>query len=129
MFLLTIVVLLRLRRMRFAAVRHGEVSAEYYRAFPEGGEPEPLRVVARHYINLFEMPVLFYVGVILTYVTHQVSYWMIGLAWGYVALRYAHSYVHLTFNNVIARFTLYFASVFVLVAMWAILLVQLVRSG
>ena len=69
---------------------------------------------------------LFYVGVILVYVTNHVSGWMVGLAWSYVALRYAHSWVHLTSNHVIARFSRYFASVFVLVLLWATLLVRLI---
>ena len=129
MMLLVVIVLLRMRRMRFAAVRGGEVSVDYYRAYPEGGEPEALRVVSRHYVNLFEMPVLFYVGVILVYVTHQVSWWMVGWAWAYVALRYLHSFVHLTSNDVRVRFTLYFASAFALVVMWSTLLVQLLRTG
>jgi hypothetical protein len=115
--------------MRFAAVLRGEVGVEYYRAYQEGEEPEALRVVSRHFVNLFEMPVLFYVGVIFIYITHQVSYWLIGCAWAYVGVRYLHSYVHLTSNDVRVRFTLYFASTFVLAVMWASLLVQLLRYG
>jgi len=129
MFLLVAIVLLRMRSMRFAAVRRKEVSAEYYRAFQAGEEPEPLRVVSRNFSNLFEMPVLFYVGVIMIYMTHQVSYWLVACAWAYVALRYAHSYVHLTSNNVIVRFSLYFASGFVLMLMWLSLLIQLLRAA
>lgn len=45
MFFLVGIVVLRMGSMRFAAVRSGEVKLEFYRAFPEGGEPEPLRVV------------------------------------------------------------------------------------
>ena len=81
MVLLVAIVLLRMRKMRFAAVRRGEVSVKYYRAFQDGEEPEPLRVVSRHFVNLFEMPVLFYVGVIFIHITHQASYWLIGCAW------------------------------------------------
>lgn len=114
MFALVCVVLMRMRSMRFAAVRKGEVSADYYKAFAGGSEPEPLRVVARHFSNLFEMPVLFYVGVLMTYVTHQVNAWLVGCAWLYVALRTLHSYVHLTTNNVIVRLSVYLASAFVL---------------
>ncbi|MGH7289754.1 MAG: MAPEG family protein, partial [Myxococcota bacterium] len=84
LFALTLFVLNRMRSMRFAAVRSGEVSAGFYRAFQDGSEPEPLRVVSRHFVNLFEMPVLFYVGVLMVYVTHNVSGWMVGLAWSYV---------------------------------------------
>lgn len=129
MVLLTAVVLLRLRSMRFAAVRAGTVRAEFYKAYPDGGEPEALRVVSRHYVNLFEMPVLFYVGVVLVYVTQQVSWWLVGCAWAYVAIRYAHSWVHLGSNDVIVRFTLYFASGLVLLLLWGTLLIQLVRAG
>jgi hypothetical protein len=129
MFFLVAVVLLRMRAMRFAAVRNKEVRAGYYRAYQGQEEPEPLRVIARHFSNLFEVPVLFYVGAIMTYITHQVSYWLVVCAWIYVALRYVHTYVHLTTNNVIVRFSVYFASGFVLVVMWASLLVQLLRAG
>jgi hypothetical protein len=129
MFLLVTIVLLRMRSMRFAAVRKGEVSIRYYRAFQEGIEPEPLRVVARHFKNLFEVPVLFYVGVIMAYITHQVNDWLVACAWTYVALRYLHTYVHLTANDVVVRFGVYIASGFVLLLMWSSLLVQLVRAG
>jgi hypothetical protein len=129
MFLLVAIVLSRLRSMRFAAVRTGDVKASFYRAYPDGGEPEALRVVSRHFTNLFEMPVLFYVGVIMTYVTHQVTWWMVGLAWAYVVIRYVHSWIHLTSNDVVKRFSAYFASAFVLALLWTTLLVQLVRAG
>ena len=129
MFLLVAVVLLRMRSMRFAAVRRKEISARYYRAFQGAEEPEPLRVISRHFANLFEVPVLFYVGVIMAYVTHQVNYWLVSCAWAYVALRYVHSYVHLTANDVVVRLSVYFASGFVLLVMWASLLVQLLRSS
>lgn len=129
MFLLVAVVLLRMRAMRFAAVRQREVSVRFYKAFQGDEEPEALRVIARHFANLFEVPVLFYVGVLMAYVTHQVTYWLIGCAWAYVALRYAHTWMHLTRNDVVARFSLYFASGAVLVVLWSTLLVQLLRAG
>ena len=128
MFLLVIFVLLYMGRMRFAAVRKGELSIKFFRAYADGNEPERLRVISRNYVNLFEMPVLFYVGVILAYITDQVSYWMIGCAWAYVAFRYMHSYVHLTSNNVMVRFSIYLASTFVLTVMWSTLLVVLIRA-
>ena len=86
-------------------------------------------MVSRHFVNLFEMPVLFYVGVIMTYVTHQASYWLIGCAWAYVALRYVHTWVHLTANDVMVRVSVYFGSGIVLLVMWVTLLVQLLRTG
>jgi hypothetical protein len=129
MFLLVAIVFLRMRSARFAAVRRNEVSVKFYRAFSGEEEPEAARVVARHFINLFEVPVLFYVTAIMIYVTHQVNYWLVALAWLYVALRYAHSYVHLTSNDVIVRFSFYLASGIVLAVMWTMLLIQLLRAG
>ncbi len=129
MFLLVAAVLLRLRKLRFAAVRNEEIRAEYFRAYQGQEEPEPLRVIARHFSNLFEVPVLFYVVAIMIYVTQQVSWWLVACAWTYVALRYLHTFVHLTANNLIARFSVYFASGFVLALMWATLLVKLLRAG
>ena len=129
MFLLVAIVLLRMRSMRFAAVKNREIGVGYYRAFQGGEEPEPLRVIARHFSNLFEVPVLFYLGVLMTYVTHHVTWWSIACAWAYVALRYAHSWIHLTSNDVVVRFSVYFASGAVLVVLWTSLLVQLVRAG
>jgi hypothetical protein len=128
MFLLVAIVLARMRRLRFAAVRSGAVSIKYYRAYQGGEEPEALRVISRHFVNLFEMPVLFYVGVIMTYITHNASTWLVGVAWLYVALRYVHSYVHLGSNDVRVRVTVYFASAIVLLLLWASLFVQLVTA-
>src|SRR5262245_58506019 len=128
MFLLVAMVLIYMARVRLAAVRNRRVRIEYYRAY-QGDEPEDLRVVARHFVNLFEMPVLFYVVVILAYVTHQVNAWLVGCAWAYVAVRYLHSWVHLTSNDVLTRFRLYFASGAVLLVMWTSLFVGLVRTG
>ena len=129
MFALVFAVLMRMRSLRFAAVRLGEVDAEFYRSFSGGAEPEPLRVIGRHFSNLFELPVLFYVGVLMAYVTQQVSLWLVACAWVHVALRYAHSFVHLTSNRVMTRFAVYFASGLVLLVLWASLLVQLLRAG
>ena len=129
LFFLVTAVFLRMRSVRFAAVRRNEINVKYYRAFTGAEEPEEIRVVTRNFINLFEVPVLFYVATLMTYVTHQVTYWLVSCAWIYVALRYAHTFIHLTSNDVIVRFSLYLASGVVLFLMWATLLVQLVRAG
>ncbi len=129
MFFLVAFTLTRMARLRLAAVRAGEVRVSYYRTYHEGEEPEHMRVVTRHFINLFELPVLFYVGVIFTYITHQVTLALVLFAWAYVAIRYAHSFVHLTSNDVLTRFRLYFASNLFLLALWVGLLLQLLRAN
>jgi len=127
MFYLIAFVLARMAVMRFGAVARREMDPRFYRTYDEGQEPSHMRVVTRHFINLFEVPVLFYVAVILTYVTDEVSYWLVGCAWAYVALRYVHTWVHLGTNDVLTRFRVYGVSGVVLLVMWTSLLVQLLR--
>ncbi len=129
MFYLVAFVLVRMARMRFGAVQRREMDPRFYRTYDEGQEPPHMRVVTRHFINLFEMPLLFYVVAIMTYVTDQVTYWMVGCGWAYVAVRYLHSWVHLGSNDVLTRFRVYGLSGLVLLVMWTSLLVQLVRAG
>lgn len=129
MFYLTAGVLTYMGITRFGAVRRRTMNADFYKTYDRGEEPEHMRKITRNFINLFEVPVLFYTGVTLTYVTHQVSYWLIGCAWLYVALRYVHSYIHLTSNEVLLRFRIYIASGAVLLVMWTSLLVEILRAS
>ncbi len=129
MFLLAAIVLTFMGWGRIGGVLGGKGNIQFYETFDKGEEPESLRLVTRNFINLFEMPVLFYVCVILTHITGQVSYWMVGLAWAYVILRYVHSYVHLTANDVAVRLSYYAASGLVLLVMWGTLLVDLLGEG
>lgn len=119
LFLLTVVCSFRLGYLRYTAVRRGEVDARYFRLYRGYEEPEKLRVHSRHLVNLFETPVLFYVIAIIALVSGQGGLLPIVLAWVYVALRYAHSWVHLTSNRVLLRFRLFALSMVVLVVLWA----------
>ncbi len=125
MFALVFGVFLRMAKVRFGAVRRGEMNPAFYKTYQGDEEPEHMRVVTRHFINLFEMPVLFYVVVILTYVSAQTGSWMTALAWIYVATRYLHTWVHLTSNDVLTRFRVYLGSNVVLTALWVSLFVKL----
>ena len=69
--------------------------------------------------NLFELPVLFYVAVLLTLVLMIQDRLLVQLVWGYVALRYVHSLIHCTYNRVMHRFIAYAASCLVLMIIWA----------
>jgi len=69
--------------------------------------------------NLFEMPVLFYVAALLSMVLMIQDAFLVQLAWGYVALRYLHSFVHCTYNRVMHRFMAYAASCVLLILIWA----------
>jgi hypothetical protein len=115
----------RLGYMRFTAVRRGEINYRFFRTYRDYEEPENLRILSRHVINLHEAPVLFYAISIIAFVSETVSVLILALAWMYVSLRYAHSYVHLTSNIVILRFRLFATSQIVLMILWIVVLIGL----
>lgn len=123
MFLVTLVVLVRLFRSRVAAVRAGQVDAAYFRLYQGDDEPESTRKVSRHFTNLFEAPTLFYVACLAGMVAGVAGPVLLVLAWGYVAARAVHAFVHLGGNRLRKRILAYFISWVFLVAMWATLVI------
>jgi hypothetical protein len=80
-------------------------------------------------VNLFEIPVLFYLALIILYVTDLSNSLYLGLAWTFVLLRYVHSLIHVTYNRVMHRFAVYFAGTLLLWVIWAILGGELVLKA
>ncbi len=126
MVALVVIVVVRLGRSRVRAVRRREISVGYFELFQGSEEPEELRALSRHLVNLFELPILFYVACIVAYVSVQVDLWLVLLAWFFVVSRYVHSYIHLTSNIVIQRFRVYGIGLAALVLMWLTLTIHLV---
>jgi hypothetical protein len=128
MVLLTGIVLVRMVRGRFAAVRSGEVDARFYKTYQGDAEPRAAAQNTRHFINLFENPVLFYVACVVAMITEQGSGVIVWLAWAYVACRVAHAFIHLGANKIPPRMMIYGTSWVVLLAMWAVLVVGVTAS-
>jgi hypothetical protein len=75
-------------------------------------------------MNLLEVPVLFYVGAIVAFLSAQVDATSLWLAWAYVVLRAIHSFIHLTYNKALHRLVPFASSNFVLIAFWLRLTVK-----
>ena len=116
--LLTAGVLVVLFRSRVRMVREGLAPVSYFRVFQGSPEPEFAAKPARHFTNLFEAPTLFYAVCLAAMIAGVTGSVIVALAWGYVAMRYAHAFVHLGSNRVRYRLRVYFASWLLLVAMW-----------
>jgi hypothetical protein len=84
---------------------------------------------ADNFRNLFEVPVLFYALGAVALATHQVPSWLVVGAWGFVALRAAHSFIHCTYNKVMHRLAVFLASFALLVALWVAFFLSLPGSG
>ena len=122
MVLLTAVVLTRLFLGRVGAVKGSAVPATYYKTF-QGDNTEPRNVAqaSRHYINLFEAPVLFYAACLAAMVTGMTGQVMVVLAWLFVAARTAHAVVHLGSNRIPLRIAAYAGCWLLLLSMWGML--------
>lgn len=73
---------------------------------------------ADNYANLSESPILFYTAILLTLILMVQDTILVLLAWTYVGSRYLHSFIHITYNRVMHRFSVFIFSSFVLLAMW-----------
>lgn len=129
LFTLTMIVVLRLARMRFAAAAAGRVDPRYYKSFKGEGEPEEVAVTSRHLINLYEMPTLFYAGTAIAFAAGEAGTLLIVLGWAYVACRLVHTAIHLNMNKIRWRFRAFAASWFVLIAYWTVLGIALATPG
>lgn len=116
--LLTLGVLSYTGYKRFSAGFAGRVRAGDFRYGETANVPPDVAVANRNFMNLLEAPVLFYTFCISAYVTHMVAPWLLALAWLYVALRIVHTFVHLTYNKIMHRFSSYAASNLVLLILW-----------
>ncbi|MBO9666189.1 MAG: MAPEG family protein [Bdellovibrio sp.] len=126
MFILTFVVLTRMFLIRKKSVQEGKVHLSYFKTYNVGSSiPEEVQA-SRHFSNLFEAPVLYYLAVILGMLLPVESIIFLVLAWVYVAARALHAYVHLTSNKVLIRMRMYGLGWLILIWMWILILAKAV---
>ena len=123
------IVLLLILVARFRAGFRREVRADDFKFGESASVPGHVSIPNRNYMNLLEAPMLFYVVVILLFVTAGVSGTAIVLAWAYVALRIVHSLIHLSYNRVQHRLVAFALSTIVLCALWVIAAAHVVAGA
>ena len=127
---LTFMVLSVLGVFRILGIASGRYAKAYYSFFDQAdnGEPRFVRLVARNYHNLLELPILFYAGCLMAYAAELVSQSLVSIAWLYVALRVVHTVVHVTYNRVWHRITIFVVGTLVLMVFWLALAQALLLS-
>lgn len=73
---------------------------------------------ADNFQNQFELPVLFFVAVLLAITLLLRDPILAALAWVFVSLRILHALVHISYNTVMHRFYLFACSTLALLALW-----------
>lgn len=124
----TMQVLLLVPFARFKAGRQGQITAEDFRYGESERVPDAVRLPNRNFMNLLEVPVLFYVAGFTAFLTNNVDGLIMGLAWAFLALRIGHSVVHLSYNKVMHRLALFAASNVVISLIWWVLLYRLLTA-
>ena len=103
----TMAVLLLMPLRIFRSVSAGQEALEDIKLGVASQNSSQATIPNRNFINLLEVPVLFYVLCIILYVTQRADATAVYLAWGYFGLRVVHSCIHLTYNKVLHRGFIY----------------------
>jgi len=104
---------------RVGSVRRGETKVRDI-ALGQPNWPERIIKIGNSYNSQFQLPILFYVLVILAYVLRKADLLFVILSWVFVVTRFGHAYIHVTSNQVGRRFNAFAAGFAVLVVMWII---------
>jgi hypothetical protein len=88
---------------RIRAARAGRVHVKDFRFGESANVPGDVLLPNCAYINLLELPVLFYAACLTLLASNRTDETMLTLAWAFVAFRIVHSLIQLTYNNVLHR--------------------------
>ena len=129
MVLVSFSTLVLLFRARTQSVKNGEVSAGFFKTYQNQVEPEANLQLSRHFVNLFESPVLFYAVCAAALATQNASPTFQLIAWAYVAARITHAIVHIGANTLQHRIAAYFTGWGILLVLWGLLCVKVAMNG
>lgn len=114
-------------RIRSKAVKANQLKLQYFKTHDLKNFEVPEIVVryGRHFDNQFQMPILFLITLVVAsvFVPNQLS--IFSLAWVFIVLRAAHSYIHLGSNHVLRRAQAYLASSLVIPILWILILIKI----
>jgi hypothetical protein len=120
---LTFVLLFWMQALRLRAVRAGQVDPQAVR-LREPNWPPRVMQIANAYHNQLELPMLFYVVVLLALVTETLDVVLLILSWMFVLARLVHAYVHVTSNRLDRRTGVFGIGAIALLLMWVIVIAR-----
>jgi hypothetical protein len=124
---LTFALLFWMASVRTRSIARGETKMRDI-ALGQSAWPEVPTKISNCFNSQFQLPLLFYVLVILAWITRQADLLFVVMAWIFVILRLAHAYIHTTSNHVPTRFKVFAAGMLVLLVMWIIFAVRILIS-
>jgi hypothetical protein len=121
---LTFALLFALGPKRLEALRGGQAKLPDV-ALDHSKWPPPVVQIGNCLNNQFQLPVLFYVLVILALFLHKADLLFVILSWVFVISRIVHAAVHTTSNNVGQRFAVYTIGALALLIMWVVFAIRI----
>lgn len=116
---LTFLVWVRLYHLRLGEMMRKRIDAQSLAGSADAARLLSDTRASDNFRNLFEVPVLFYAGVLLAAQSGIGDVALLAMAWSFVGLRAVHSGVQCTINHVMTRFVAYALATLVLMAFWA----------
>jgi hypothetical protein len=114
---ITFVLLLAMAFLRVKSIKSGKVHPKDV-ALGQPNWMEKATKFGNSYHNQLQIPVLFYLLIVLLMVTNLADSTFLYCAWGYVGLRLLHAIIHVSNNNILMRFYAFAASNVLLMVMW-----------
>jgi hypothetical protein len=116
---LTFIVMIRMYLTRVAEMKSKQIHPQQIKTrFKSKALLTDSATASDNFANLFELPVLFYTAILLTLMLMVQDSILVILAWAFVTSRYLHSFIHVTYNHVMHRFSVFLFGAFVLLAFW-----------
>ncbi|MGO4126195.1 MAPEG family protein [Inquilinus sp. YAF38] len=125
---LTFLLAVWLLRERAGALRRGEVRTGDI-VLGQPAWPARATQIANSFHNQLQLPLLFFVLVILAMMTRKADLLFVVMSWLFVASRILHVAVHTGANRLGPRFGAYAAGFVLLLAMWVIFALRILTAG
>ena len=94
-------------------------------ALSKEGWPDQAKKVSNSYHNQYELPVLFYILVVIAMIARKADLIFVVLSWVFVISRYVHAYIHTTSNHVPRRFLVYLVGLVTLIVLWVYVAIRI----
>jgi hypothetical protein len=127
MIAITVLAWLRLYQLRFAEMARRRIDPQSIALSAQKDAGLQDTRGADNFNNQFQLPVLFYVAVLVAHATGQGGGLFVPLAWAFVASRLVHALIQWTYNRVVHRFAVYALGALILWWMWGLLALGLLR--
>ena len=124
---LTFGLLIWMASARTASVSRGETKMRDI-ALGQSAWPAKPTQISNCYDSQFQVPLLFYVLVVLAWITKQADLLFVVMAWIFVLSRLVHAYIHTSSNHVPTRFRAFAFGMLVLLIMWIIFAIRILIS-